>query len=72
MVKKLVPKKLTRSTTDDTQTAINRVVHEAVARSETRTPELAEEVGRLPKKNLLFCGDQIVLQEPSESPVRVR
>ncbi|CAJ1326831.1 unnamed protein product [Effrenium voratum] len=33
MVNKLVPKKLTRTTTDDTQTAINRVVHEAVARS---------------------------------------
>ena len=30
---KKVPKKLTRTTTDDTQTAINRVVHEAVARS---------------------------------------
>ncbi|CAE7199411.1 unnamed protein product [Symbiodinium natans] len=44
-VSKLVPKKLTRTTTDDTQTAINRVVHEALARGGTvSSPEVAEEV----------------------------
>lgn len=44
-VNKLVPKKLTRTTTDDTQTAINRVVHEALARAEGGAT-LAEEVRR--------------------------
>ena len=44
-VGKLVPKKLTRTTTDDSQTAINRVVHEALARGGTvSSPEVAEEV----------------------------
>lgn len=46
-VNKLVPKKLTRTTTDDTQTAINRVVHEALARAGGDTGEaLAAEVRR--------------------------
>eukprot|EP00435_Cladocopium_sp_Y103_P015537 s3061_g3.t2 len=44
-VNKLVPKKLTRTTTDDTQTAINRVVHEALARAEGGAT-LATEVKR--------------------------
>ena len=38
-VNKLVPKKLTRTTTDDTQTAINRVVAWHISKVSIITPE---------------------------------